>query len=94
MKLIVSREAAADFERLHDFLREQNPVAADRAVAMLAGAVDSLVTMPDRGRPSGIPAVRELVVPFGRSAYVIRYVHLAHEDEVIVLRLWHGREQR
>jgi plasmid stabilization system protein ParE len=94
VKLIVSREAAADLERLHEFLREQNPDAAQRAVSVLADAVDSLATMPDRGRPSGIPAVRELIVPFGRSAYVIRYGHFVDEDSVVVLRIWHGREQR
>lgn len=94
MKLIVSREAAADVERLHDFLREQNPIAAQRAVVLLTEAVDSLESLPDRGRPSGVPAVRELIVPFGRSAYVIRYVHLVDEDSVIVLRIWHGRERR
>lgn len=94
MKLVVSREAAADFERLHDFLREQNPAAAQRAVAALADAVESLTTLPDRGRPSGIPGVRELIVPFGRSSYVVRYMHFADEDSVIILRIWHGREQR
>ena len=93
MKLIVSREAAADLERLHEFLREQNPDAAQRAVSVLADAVDSLATMPDRGRPSGIPAVRELIVAFGRSAYVIRYGHFVDEDSVVAPRMWHGREQ-
>src|SRR5438552_905618 len=37
---------------------------------------------------------RELVVPFGRSAYVVRYALLTETDEVVVLRVWHGREQR
>jgi plasmid stabilization system protein ParE len=94
VKLVVSREAAADVERLREFLRGQNPTAAQRAVTVLADAVESLTMLPDRGRPSGIPAVRELMVPFGRSSYVIRYMHLADEDSVIVLRIWHGREQR
>ena len=94
MKLIISREAAGDFERLHDFLREQNAVAAQRVASMLSDAVDSLKTLPDRGRPSGIPGVRELIVPFGRSGYVIRYAHLAGEHSVVILRIWHGREFR
>ena len=49
---------------------------------------------PDRGRPTGTADVRELIVPFGSSAYVLRYAHAARADEVIVLRIWHGREQR
>jgi plasmid stabilization system protein ParE len=94
VKLVVSREAAADFERLHDFLREENTNAAQRLVAVLSEAVDSLSLFPDRGRLSGIPAVRELIVPFGRSSYIIRYIHLADDDALVVLRMWHGREQR
>jgi len=33
-------------------------------------------------------------VPFGRSAYVIRYAHLVQQEEVVIVRIWHGREQR
>jgi plasmid stabilization system protein ParE len=94
VKLVVSREAAADFERLHNFLREENTNAAQRLVAVLSDAVESLSLFPDRGRLSGIPAVRELIVPFGRSSYIIRYTHLADDDAVVVLRMWHGRELR
>jgi hypothetical protein len=38
--------------------------------------------------------MRELVVPFGGSAYVIRFAIDATRDEVVVLRIWHGREAR
>lgn len=94
MKLVVSPEAAADLNRLRSFLADQNPDAAQRAVAFLVEAIQSLDTFPDRGRPTGIESVRELIVPFGSSAYVLRYAHLPDTDEVIVLRIWHGREQR
>jgi hypothetical protein len=33
-----------------------------------------------------------LVVPFGSSAYIIRYV--VEGRIVVVARLWHGRERR
>jgi len=48
--LFLAKPRPTDFERLHEFLREQNPAAAQRAVAMLADAMDSLNTMPERGR--------------------------------------------
>jgi hypothetical protein len=41
---------------------------------------------------SGVPGVRELIVPFGRSAYVLRYALLPMTDEIVILRIWHGRE--
>ncbi len=94
MKLVVSRAAAADLERLHAFLADKNPVAARLAVAALIAAAESLHAFPERGRPSGVRNVRELIVPFGRSGYILRYAHSAATGEVIVLRIWHGREAR
>jgi plasmid stabilization system protein ParE len=54
----------------------------------------SLRDLPERGRPAIRPEYRELIVPFGRGAYVVRYrIHL-ERDTVVVVRIWHGREQR
>jgi plasmid stabilization system protein ParE len=50
--------------------------------------------LPDSGRPTNVLHVREFIVPFGRSAYVLRYAHLPLAGEVVVLRIWHGRETR
>jgi toxin ParE1/3/4 len=94
VKLIVSPDAAADLDRLRAFLVDKHPSAAQRAAALLIGAIGSLDMFPDRRRPTGIEGVRELIVPFGSSAYVLCYAHLADSDEVVVLRIWHGREQR
>jgi hypothetical protein len=33
-------------------------------------------------------------VPFGRSAYVLRYAYSIENHEIVVLRIWHGREAR
>jgi plasmid stabilization system protein ParE len=71
VKLIVSRAAAADIERLHAFLTDENETAAQRAVTVLIHAIQSLDTLPDRGRPSRVTGARELIVPFGQSAYIV-----------------------
>jgi plasmid stabilization system protein ParE len=55
MKLIVSQAAAADLARLHTFLANKNPAAADRAVAALIASIQSVRTLPERGKPSGTP---------------------------------------
>jgi plasmid stabilization system protein ParE len=94
VKLIVSRAALADLERLRDFLSGKNPDAARRAVSALVRAMQSLDVSPDRGRPSALSGARELIVPFGRSAYILRYAHLESTEEVVILRIWHGREDR
>jgi plasmid stabilization system protein ParE len=94
MNVVVSESALADIARLHIFLADKNPSAADRAVATLIAALQSLDTFPERGRQSGTPDVRELIVPFGQSNYVLRYGCREKGDEVVVLRIWHGREAR
>lgn len=60
----------------------------------IGAAIRSLETLPERGRPSSLAGARELVVPFGRSTYVLRYAQLMETDEILILRVWHGREQR
>jgi plasmid stabilization system protein ParE len=94
MKLIVSQAALADLERLRAFLADKSPGAADRAVACLIAAIESLDHFPERGRQVSVPNTRELIVPFGRSNYVVRYAYRTEADEVVVIRIWHGREVR
>jgi plasmid stabilization system protein ParE len=40
----------------------------------------------------GAPGVRKLLVRFGRSGFVIHYAIL--EDEIVILRVYHGRQDR
>lgn len=94
MRIALSPEAMADLGRLRDFLVEKDPRAAARVSETLAEAIDSLLQFPDRGRISPLPGHRELVVPFGKSAYVVRYKHRAESETVSIVRVWHGREER
>lgn len=94
MKFAVSPEAARDLDRLRAFLAEKDSGAAKNATAVLESAIGSLADFPERGRPSQVPGLRELVVAFGRSSYVIRYSHLAATQTILIVRVWHGRETR
>lgn len=87
----VSAQAQKDAERLEEWLPARDARAADRLGMLLEAALDSLAETPLRGRIAG-PTTREINVPFGRDAYVIRYrVNAKH---VIVTRIWHSLEQR
>jgi plasmid stabilization system protein ParE len=94
MKLIVTRTAQADLARLKKFLEDKNPSAANRAASKIAGAIESLKVFPQRGGAFGDSNFRHLAIPYGRAFYVIRYAYRAEIDEVLVLRVWHGREAR
>ena len=94
MKTIVWLEAAQqDLQRLYDFLRPHSPDAAIRLVHSMIDAADTLAEFPKKGRPwEPDPDFLELVMPFGAHGYVIRYRE--HDDKVVIVRVWHGRESR
>lgn len=94
MKLVVSQAAQADLLRLHKFLSDKNPEAARRVVSAIVGAIDSLDLFPDRGKPIPNVGMRELIVAFGQSAYIIRYANDPARGELAILRIWHSRESR
>ena len=87
-------EALADLDRLLGFLRERDPRAANRAARTIRRHADTLRTAPAIGSPMRDGSMRrELVIPFGARAYVLRY-RLDAEGHVVVIRVWHGRERR
>lgn len=93
MKLRFLPQAYADVERLHNFLSPKNPGAADRVGDLLFESARSLKDAPHKGQPlqSGF---RELIVPFGKGAYVLRYRVDDANEAVVIARIWHSREQR
>jgi plasmid stabilization system protein ParE len=86
-------EALDDVERLFGFLIEKDASAAERAVRTIRSGADKLQDLPQIGRPmDDDTGRRELVVPFGAGAYVLRYRVL--RDEAVIIRVWHSREWR
>jgi toxin ParE1/3/4 len=38
--------------------------------------------------------LRQIVVRFGASSYIVRYAVLAETQDILITRIWHGREAR
>src|SRR6185312_4341661 len=89
-----SLEAAGDLERVREFLDINNPEAAKRALRTIFAALERVEEFPDLGRPTEDAAIRQIVIPFGAAGYIVRYTILPDDGDVLVLRLWHGREAR
>ena len=88
----VTRQANRDLLRLAAFLFDaEAPGAAKKAVRALGRALRSLETLAERGRPSH-DGYRELVVPFGRRAYIVEY--RVEWERVFVTRIFHSLEDR
>jgi len=90
----LSPEAAADVARVREFLDINNPEAAKRALRAIFAALERVEKFPDLGRPTKDADIRQIVIPFGAAGYIVRYTILPENGDVLVLRLWHGREAR
>lgn len=92
--ILFSSDAAADLERVREFLDINNPDAAKRAMRVIFAALEKVETFPDLGRPTEDADIRQIVIRFGAAGYIVRYTMLPESGDVLVLRLWHGREAR
>jgi len=92
--ILLSRDAIEDVERLRTFLDHANPGAARRALALIWTAIERLQDFPALGMPTEDPDIRQIVIRFGASGYIVRYAILPETADVLVTRVWHGREAR
>lgn len=90
-ELVFSPAARRDIIRLEDFIAQESPAGARRAVITIQAAADRLSDFGETGvqRRDGS---RSLFVPFGMSGFELRYG--VDQRRVTILRIWHGREQR
>jgi toxin ParE1/3/4 len=90
----LSPDAIADVARVRDFLSEQNPGAAKRALAAIWTALERLQKFPDLGMRTEDSDIRQIFIRFGASGYVVRYAIGPDSGDIFVTRIWHGRETR
>lgn len=90
-RLIYSRQAFSDLERLTDFLLEKDPVATWQTVELISEAVRILENHPLVGRPAE-HGLGELVISRGRTGYLALYNHDEAQDVVLILTIRHQRE--
>lgn len=84
--------ALSDLARLSDFLAVVNRQAAARTVQSLSAAALRLGDNPRLGLPLKEFAPREVRRVVVAGAYEMRYE--ISPDGIVVLRLWHAREDR
>lgn len=90
--MIYAPGAIRDLERLREFLRPKNPVAAKRAAETIMKAMQVLGLQPQIGRPvDDMPdEYREWLIDFGDSGYVARYRF--DGEAVTILAVRHQKE--
>ena len=90
MKIRYTPEAINDLDRLREFIEIKNPVAAQRVAKELLLGIDKLKIFPQMGVQVLRAPQPELVRDLFIGNYTVRY--LIAKEELIVLRLWHGKE--
>jgi len=88
MQITFTELALSDIESIRGFIAQHNPVAAQHVAAAIVGATDRLMSNPRVGRLGALSGTFELVV----KPYVL--VYEIHRAEIVVLRVWHGRQRR
>ena len=89
MNIRWSRTAAENLSRIFEYIRPDNPSAAERVVRTIYDSAGSLESFPYRGRVGRVDGTRELVLP--SLPFVIVYRVL--EDAVEIAAVIHGAQR-
>lgn len=92
LTLIWTNTAIADLQRLRTFIEQHNPHAARRAAQTIKQAAIRLLDHSELGKLLDGREDRELFIPFGQRGYVLRY--RLDGNTIVILKLWHGLEDR
>jgi plasmid stabilization system protein ParE len=92
--IVLSPDAVEDIERLRSFLEQTSPDAAQCAMAAIFAAIERLTEFPYFGMSTGDADIRQIVIRFGASGYIVRYAVLVESKDVLTTSIWHGREAR
>lgn len=86
--------ASRDVARLRDFIKSDNPKAAQRAAKRMIEGVNILRENPEAGAPvDDLIGYRDLVLAFGTGDYIIRY-RREISGRIVMVRVRHSKEER
>ena len=86
-KVLYSEDALTDLEGILEYIRADNPTAAERFGTALLNHVDLLKSFPYIGSPvAGRPGVRQLI-----HTPILVYYHVQEDPNLVeILHFWHS----
>ena len=92
MKLVFDDLALADLEGIYNWIAKDNAAVALKVVERLFASVEHLAAFPRMGHAGRDEGTLEWVVP--RLPYIVVYEIHRERDEVIVVAVVHGAQDR
>jgi toxin ParE1/3/4 len=92
VKLVFDEQALVDLEDIYNWIAKDNPTAALAVVERLFASAEHLASFPHMGHAGRDAGTQEWVVP--RLPYIVIYEIHAERDEVIVVAVVHGAQER
>jgi toxin ParE1/3/4 len=92
MKLRFTPRATADIIEIADYIRRQNPPAAERIRAAIYDSLQTLLLFPSVGRCQKAEGVRKLVT--SKYRYLVYYTVNEATEEIIILNVKHPARRR
>lgn len=90
MRIRWTPAAAADLQRINDYLKDHYPHYQNATIGKVYAAIQSLKDWPHLGRVGREEGTRELL--FAPLPYVA--VYRVREQSIEILRIYHGAQER
>jgi len=84
-----STEASVDFAGIVEYIRAQNPSAADRVARTIYDSIASLANFPQQGRPGKVEGTREFVL----TPLPFIVIYRLTQNMVEIVRVLHGSQR-
>jgi plasmid stabilization system protein ParE len=89
-RILFSPRSLADLQRINEFYTHIDAKVRAQALARLLEGLQLIEKFPSIGRATSQSAVKELVIPFGKGNFCIRYRE--YKQYLHVAHLWHSLE--
>jgi plasmid stabilization system protein ParE len=92
MNIVIRDEAARDLDEIYGWIEKDSPAAAVQMVRRIRAKINLLLTpgMADMGRLGRDEGTRELI----EGPYIVVYEVDVGREEIIVLAVFHGAQDR
>lgn len=92
MKVVFDAKAVGDLEGIYAWIAQESPATALAVIERILASIEHLATFPEMARIGRVEGTREWVVP--RLPYIVVYKTHPDRDELVVIAVFHGAQDR